>query len=206
MKAISTFGIMAALALLTACSSTTNVYDYYLKNEVETHKSGEIAASKSKLLLRLQESPNKAQVELVAFKTNDIKYLVFGSHKVAKAFYINDSLYNFDVTDLYSRVRGDDFIRQMGDLSVFFTHIPAANIEAFLVAWPNVQSQYTTQIPKDKETIYVDYALAGDVILSFEKNSATQKLTECTVWIGKRKHYISSANLLKAFNDFKTFN
>ena len=206
MKAISTFGFIAALALLTACSSTTNVYDYYIKNAIEKHKTGEIATSKSKLLLRLNESPNKAQVELVAFKKDTLKVLVFGSHKVAKSFYINDSLYSFDVTDLYNRVRGDDFIRQMGDLSVFFTHIPASNVDAFLAAWPNVQSQYTTQIPKEKETLYVDYTLANDVILSFEKKSATQKLTECTIWIGKRKHHVSTINLLKAFNDFKTFN
>ena len=50
MKAISKFGIIAIAALLSACSSTTNVYDYYLKNVIEKHEAGKSATSKSKLL------------------------------------------------------------------------------------------------------------------------------------------------------------
>jgi len=206
MKAFLKFGIIASAALLTACFSTTNVYDYYLKNVVETHQTGKSATSKSKLLLRGFESTNKAQVELIAFKTGTEKYLVLGSHKVAKAFYIHDSLYHFDVTDLYSRVRGDDFIRQMGDLTVFFTHIPAANAEAFLTALSNLKTDYAALKPGKDEVAYVDYALAGDVVLTFEKQSTTQQMKDCIIWIGKRKHVISVADLTKALDELKAFN
>lgn len=206
MKAFLKFGIIASAALLTACSSTTNVYDYYLKNVVETHQTGKSATSKSKLLLRGFEGTNKAQVELIAFKTDSMKYLVLGSHKVAKAFYIHDSLYHFDVTDLYSRVRGDDFIRQMGDLTVFFTHIPAATTEAFLNALPNIKNDYNALKPGKNEVAYVDYALASDVVLTFEKRSATEQMKDCIIWIGKRKHEVSVADLTKALNELKSFN
>lgn len=206
MKAFLKFGIIASAALLTACSSTTNVYDYYLKNVVETHQTGKSATSKSKLLLRGFEGTNKAQVELIAYKTGTEKYLVLGSHKVAKAFYIHDSLYHFDVTDLYSRVRGDDFIRQMGDLTVFFTHIPAANADAFLTALPNLKTDYAALQPGKGEVAYVDYALAGDVVLTFEKHSATQQMKDCIIWIGKRKHEISVNELTKALTELKAFN
>ena len=206
MKAISKFGIIAAATILTACSSTTNVYDYYLKNVVETHQTGKSATSKSKLLLRGYEGTNKAQVELIAFKTDTSKYLVLGSHKVAKAFYIHDSLYHFDVADLYSRVRGDDFIRQMGDLSVFFTHIPAANAEALLTALPGLKNDYNALKPANGEVAYVDYTLASDVVLSMEKTSATQQVRNCNIWIGKRKHAITIDELTKALTALKAFN
>jgi hypothetical protein len=206
MKAISKFGIIAAAAVLTACSSTTNVYDYYLKNVIETHQTGKSSTSKSKLLLRGYEGTNKAQVDLIAFKTDTEKYLVLGSHKVAKAFYIHDSLYHFDVADLYSRVRGDDFIRQMGDLSVFFTHIPAANIENLLTAIPNLKNEYNALKPANGEVAYLDYTLASDVFVSFEKRSLNEQFRSCNIWIGKRKHTISVEDLIKAFTDFKAFN
>lgn len=206
MKAFLKFGIIVSAALLTACSSTTNVYDYYLKNVVETHQTGKSATSKSKLLLRGFESTNKAQVELIAFKTGTEKYLVLGSHKVAKAFYIHDSLYHFDVADLYSRVRGDDFIRQMGDLSVFFTHIPAANAEALLAALPNLKIDYAALQPAKGEVAYLDYALASDVVLSFEKRTLTDQFRVCNIWIGKRKHTIWVDELTKALEDLKAFN
>jgi len=206
MKAISKFGIIAIAAFLSACSSTTNVYDYYLKNVIAKHEAGKSATSKSKLLLRGFESTNKAQVEFIAYKTDTSKYLVLGSHKVAKSFYIQDSLYHFDVSDLYSRVRGDDFIRQMGDLNIFFTHIPAAKAVAFLSVWPTLKNDYNALKPTAGEIAYLDYAISTDVVLSFEKKSLTQQPTNCNIWIGKRKHTVSITELTKALTALNAFN
>lgn len=199
--AILTFTVLASCS-----SSVTNVYDYYLKNEVEAHKAGQNSTSKSKLLLRVNERTNKAQIELVAFKRDSVKYLVIGSHKVAKSFYIHDSLYSFDVNDLYSRVRGDDFIRQMGDLSIFFTHIPAGRAAMLADAMSGLKAQYASARPGTGEVVYIDYTIAADIIFSLEKRTATEKPVECTIWVGKRKHVIATADLEKALNDLKMFN
>jgi len=206
MKTISKFGIIAVVAQLSACSSTTNVYDYYLKNVLEKHEAGKSATSKSKLLLRSFESTNKAQVEFIAFKTDTEKYLVLGSHKVSKSFYIKDSLFQFDINDLYSRVRGGDFIRQMGDLNIFFTHIPAAKALAFLSVWPSFKNDYNALKPAFGEVAYLDYAIVTDVVLSFEKKSITQQPNNCNIWIGKRKHTVSMVDLTKALTALKAFN
>jgi hypothetical protein len=206
MKTISKFGIIAVAALLSACSSTSNVYDYYLKNVIEKHEAGKSATSKSKLLLRGFENTNKAQVEFIAFKTDTSKYLVLGSHKVVKSFYIQDSLYHFDVADLYSRVRGDDFIRQLGDLNIFFTHIPAANAVSFLSVWPILKNEYNVLKPTAGEVAYLDYAITTDVVLSFEKKSLTQQPKDCNIWIGKRKHTVSIVELIKVLTALKAFN
>lgn len=198
---------LLSIAFLASCSSSvTNVYDYYLKNAVETHTTGANSTSKSKLLLRVNERTNKAQVELIAFKTDSIKYLVIGSHKVSKSFYIHDSLYAFDVNDLYSRVRGDDFIRQMGDLSVFFTHVPAGNAAMLSDALSGLKSKYASASVGKDEVVYVDYTIAPDVIFSLEKRAASDKPDECVIWVGKRKHIIATADLQKALNDLRMFN
>lgn len=206
MKVIFRSIAFLAIASLASCSnSVTNVYDYYVKNVVEQHKVGENSTSKSRLLLRANESTSKAQVELVAFERDSMKYLVIGSHKVAKAFYIHDSLYHFDVSDLYSRVRGDDFIRQMGDLSIFFTHIPAGNAAMLADALPGLKAKYATLSPQKGEVMYVDYTIAGDVIFSFEKRAVSDKPDECVLWVGKRKHVLKTADLEAALNELKMF-
>lgn len=205
MKGFFKAALVVAVATLTACSSTTNVYDYYLKNVMDRHQVGEQSASKSKLLLRDFERVNKAQVELVAYKSDSSRYLVIGSHKVAKAFYLHDSLYHFDVADLYSRVRGDDFIRQMGDLSIYFTHIPAEQALTFLEALPQLKTKYASLKPVSGVTEYVDFTIASDVVVSFCKTSPTQQPNECVLWVGKRKHELSLQDLVNALNQLKTF-
>jgi len=198
--------VAAVLLLLTSCgSSVTNVYDYYITNEVVAHKPNETTISKRKMLYRDVESVNKSQLELIAFRQDSNSFLVIGSHKVSKAFYIHDSLYHFDVTDLYSRVRGNDFIRQMGDLSIYFTHIPATRCNEFLANWENMKKQYAAASVSGDAVTQVDFYFAHHVYVSFEKSRPGQQPNHCNVWVGKRKHEISTNDLIKALNELKSF-
>ena len=82
------FFSLGILFLLSSCgSSVTNVWDYYVTNEVIVHTPGENSIYKKKLLLRYQERVNKSQLELIAVKQDSAAFLVIGSHKVAKSFY-----------------------------------------------------------------------------------------------------------------------
>jgi hypothetical protein len=198
--------VAAVLLLLTSCgSSITNVYDYYITNEVVEHKTNEATISKRKMLFREVESVNKSQLEFIAFKQDSDVYLVIGSHKVSKAFYLHDSLYHFDVTDLYSRVRGNDFIRQMGDLSIYFTHIPLAKCNEFLAKWEATKKQYAAASVSDDAITQVDFYFAHHVYVSFEKTRQGQQPNNCNVWVGKRKHEISTNDLIKALTELKNF-
>jgi hypothetical protein len=198
--------LLLASSLLSSCgSSTTNVWDYYVVNEVIKHKEGETAVSQKKLLHRQKESPSKAQLEMIVVKQDDKAYLVLGSHKIAKSFYINDSLYTFSVTDIYSRVRGNDFIRQMGDLSIYFTHVPATKVVDFLNGLDNIKKQYADmQVPKGA-TGQVDFYLSHNVYVSMEKKQAGQTPSKCILHVGKRRHYISLKELTGIFNQVKAF-
>ncbi|MES2559881.1 MAG: hypothetical protein V4590_09090, partial [Bacteroidota bacterium] len=200
-----TVGILFAI---TSCgSSVTNVWDYYVTNEVVKHKSGENTIFKKKLLLREQESVNKSQLEIIAVKQDSDAYLVIGSHKVAKSFMIKDSVYAFDVTDLYSRVRGNDFIRQMGDLNIYFTHVPVAKVNEFLANFELLKKQYADATVAKDATTQIDFYLAYNVFVSFEKHKAGQQLpSSCTIWAGKRKHQIGTKRLLDALTEVKNFN
>lgn len=204
-KVLFSLGI---LFLLSSCgSSVTNVWDYYVTNEVIVHKSGENSVYKKKLLLREQERVNKSQLELIAVKQDSNAFLVIGSHKVAKSFMIKDSVYAFDVTDLYSRVRGSDFIRQMGDLNIYFTHVPAVKVNEFLANYELLKKQYADASVSKGATTQVDFYLAYNVFVSFEKTKAGQSLpSSCTLWAGKRKHELSTKDLLKVLNEVKDFN
>lgn len=204
---IALWSMMATVLLLGSCSmSVTNVWDYYVKNHVEHHKAGQSSMSKSKVLYRKQESPNKAQLELIAYKSDSMKCLVIGSHKIAKAFIIYDTLYHFDVNDLYSSVRGNDFIRQMGDLSIYFTHISASDCDALQKGIDGLRAKFGQAMLTAGATSYMDYAVSPEVFVSAEKTSASQQLKEVTLWVGKRKHKMDADDLVKALQDFKSFN
>ena len=201
--------VVSAITLLSACSqSVTNVYDYYIQNNVEQHDPGVVSASRTKLLYRDQELGSKAQLELIAFKNDRMKCLVVGSHKIAKAFYIHDTQYYIDVKDLYSNVRGNDFIRQLGDLSIFFTNIPSAQCDTFLVNVVKLKADYMKATPADGASANFDLSISSDVFVSLEKKSPTQSFesASATLWVGKRKHNIKLEELVKVMQNLKSFN
>ncbi len=206
---IKYIGIFIIVSLLNSCSqSVTNVWDYYTKNNVEQHHAGSFSTSKTKLLYRHQESVNKAQLELIAYKSDTLKYLIIGSHKIAKAFFIYDSIYYFDVNDLYSNVRGNDFIRQLGDLSIFFTHIPANKCEAFLANIDKLKSDFMKGATPEGTVLYFDYNITDDVFVSIEKRNYLEQIENANtyLWVNKRKHIIKLDELVKAMQDFRLFN
>jgi hypothetical protein len=201
--------VACVLLILGSCGSTssvTNVWDYYIKNNLDTHIAGKTIQSKSRILFRHQESPSKSQLEFIAYKNDSAKSFVIGSHKIAKAFVLYDSLYHFDVNDIYSHVRGNDFIRQMGDLSIYFTYIKSDEAELLLKNFESLRTKYNQLTPSQGTSSYIDYTISKDVFISLEKTNIKQQLKEVTLWVGKRKHSIDADDLVKALQDFKSFN
>ena len=115
-------------------------------------------------------------------------------------------MYAFDVTDLYSRVRGNDFIRQMCDLNIHFTHIPVAKVNEFLANYELLKKQFADASVAKGASTNIDFYLDYNVFVSFEKTKAGQALpSHCTVWSGKRKHEIGTKDLLMVLNEVKNF-
>lgn len=199
--------LFCVASVFASCgNSITQVWDYYIKNGVEVHKQDAITITKSELLYRKSEKVSKAQLEFVAFKQDDAKYLVIGSHKVAKNFYIHDTLYAFDVVSLYNKVRGDDFIRQMGDLSIYFTHIPYENIQKYLENETMLLDTFSVNRPTKSETVYIDYQLSPTVYISLPKTGGAKRPSDMVLWVGHRKHEMSYSTFKKILNEVKEFN
>ncbi|MFI5221157.1 MAG: hypothetical protein ACHQK8_02440 [Bacteroidia bacterium] len=200
---------LVVILLLASCGeSVTNVYDYYIKNNIDRHEAGKILTGKSKLLYRHQEFSTKAQLELIAYNNGSTKCLVIGSHNVAKSFYIHDSIYYFNVNDLYSHVRGNDFIRQLGDLSIYFTYVSSQNCEAFMSNIDKLKSEYMKGMVMEKNLSHFDYAISDDVFVSIEKKNSAELLesAQTTLWVNRRKHVIKLDDLIKAMQEIKMYN
>jgi hypothetical protein len=207
LKYYSTIIAAAATLALTSCGSkVTKVWDYYVTNEVVVHKENQTAVSSRKLLFQKVEKVNKSQLDLVAVKQDSNAYLVIGSHKISKQFFIHDSLYSFDVADLYSRVRGEDFIRQMGDLSIYFTHVPKEKCNEFLATLDQMKKQYADAKVTKGSVTQIDFYFVHNVFVSLEKEKANQKPINCNIWVGRRKHEVAIKDLVKAFTELKNFN
>ena len=198
--------LLTIVSVLVSCGhSVTNVWDYYIKNNVEVHVQDSVTITKSQMLYRVGESVTKSQLEFIAFKQDTQKYLVIGSHKIAKTFWINDTVYAFDVKSLYSKVRGDDFIRQLGDLNIYFTHVPMENIEKFLNYLPIFKTTFKATRPVKNETVYIDYQLSPTVYISCPKSNNANNPSDVVLWVGKRKHLTNMSRIIDIMNDMRAF-
>ena len=197
--------LVSAVALITSCAGVTNVYDYYQTNVIDQHTKGETQSTSSKLLLRLNDGPSKAQFELIAYKSDTTKYLICGSHKMVKSVKQNGNTTSYDVADLITPINADGTPHK-GNLSIFFTHVPVADALAFLDALPGLKTQYLGLKPSKGQVMYVNYTLANDIVISFPKKSVNQQPVDCVVWVGKRKHQMPTGQLTWALNNLRTFN
>lgn len=205
MNVIQKFLFVGAVALITSCAGETNVYDYYQTNVIDQHTKGATQNTSSKLLLRINEGPSKAQFELIAYQSDSEKYLILGSHKMVKSVKQNGSTVSYDVDELNTPVHADGTPHK-GKLSIFFTHIPVADALSFLDALPALKTKYLALKPSKGQVMYVNYTLANDIVISFPKKSITQQPVDCVVWVGKRKHQLPVGQLTWALNNLRTFN
>ncbi len=197
----------AAVALLSSCGSSkiTNVWEYYVTNEVIQHQVDSTTLVKRKVLLTKQDEDNKSQFELIAVKQDSTVYLVIGSQKFAKTFNINDTQYVIDVVDVFPNMKKEE-MAQVGDLSIYFDKVPASKCIEFLDRLPEIRRQYTdAQVSEDAVT-QIDFYLTHDVFFSLEKTRMGEQPTKCYVWVGRRKHAVGTKELVAALNELKKFN
>lgn len=194
--------MVAALGFITSCASVnTNVSDYYLKNAVESLKSGESTQANTKTLLVSATKVNHAKFELIAYKKDSLnKYLVLGSVIESKAVSIQNNTYLIDIQSLYGKQK-EDGMEVKGDLGIYYTHVPASAIEKFLADYQGIKASYAAAKP-NKDVISFSYAVSNDVLFTFDKISPNQSIDDCTVWVGKSKHVVNTIDLIKALNDF----
>jgi hypothetical protein len=207
MKRIYYLASLSALALLSSCGSSkvTNVWEYYVTNEVVQHSVDSTTVSKRKLLLSMREDENKSQFELIAVKQDSSVFLVIGSQKLAKTFTINDSQYVIDVVDVYPGLKQEE-MAQIGDLSIYFEKVPASKCIEFLDKLPEIRKQYADAQVSDDAVTQIDFYFTSKIFVSLEKSHAGEQPSKCYVWVGKRKHAVSTKALVAALTELKSFN
>jgi len=198
--------IVLGLALVSCGHSVTNVWDVYAKNQVAKYTQDSMTVTKTELLYRTGEATDKAQFEFVAFKQDTQKYLIIGSHTFGKTFNIQESSYVFNVKSLISKAKDEDYIRQVGELNVYFTHVPYEAIDRFLNYLPNLRASYKENKPASGgQTLYIDYQLSPQVIVSFPKDGNNNNPSDVILWVGKRKHEMSMSRLIDIMNEMRDF-
>ncbi len=195
--------------LLSSCSSSsvTNVWDYYVTNEVVQHRPGETAVSYRKLLYQEVDKTGKSQLDMIMVKQDSTVTLVLGSYKMSALFVIKDSTYAFGLNDLYSRDKGDDLVGKAGDLTVFFTQIPASKCIEFLDSAESFKRQFTEAKVTNKATTHLDFYFSSNVFMSIDKDKQNDGVpSKCTLWVGRRKHILSIKEFARVLNEVKNFN
>ncbi len=199
--------IGVATMLLASCSrSVVNVYDYYVMNGIENRQDSAMASTSAcRVLYNKQQSTSLAQFELVAYKKDTLRYLIFGSYVLGKSAKINNQQYHFTVTDLYSGISDKEQAKQQGDLSVTFAHVDLARAAQLLNELPDLKARFNAAKPAKFETMRIEYNLSKEVLLSLEKNSIKDKPLVWQVWVNGRKNVISMFELEKALKSFVVY-
>lgn len=207
MKRIYYLFSFIALAFLSACGSSqvTNVWEYYVTNDVVKHQADSTTLSKRKLLLSMRDNENMSQFELIAVKQDSAVYMVIGSQKMAKTFIINDSQYVMDVVDVYPGIK-EETMAQVGDLTIYFDKVPASKCIEFLDKLPEIRKQYMDAPVSDDAITQIDFYFTDNVFISLEKKHVGEQPSTCSVWVGKRKHVVDTKQLVKALTALKSFN
>ncbi|TAE81343.1 MAG: hypothetical protein EAY81_09860 [Bacteroidetes bacterium] len=190
--------------LLTSCSnSIVQVYDYYILNGVEQRPDSAVASSSSsRLLFRDQESASKAQFELVAYKKDTLKYLIFGSHAIGKSAKINNEQYHFKITDVYSSISDKEDAKQLGDMSITFAHVDALTIQQLIDNLVELKARFAAAKVAKGEVVNIEYNLSKEVVLSWQKKYVSDRPGVCYIWVNNRKnsiHMVDFEQALKAF-------
>jgi hypothetical protein len=157
------------------------------------------------VLYNKQQSTSQSQFELIAYKKDTLRYLIFGSYVLGKSAQINNQQYHFTITDLYSGISDKEQAKQQGDLSITFAHVDLARASQLLNDIPDLRARFNAAKPAKSETMRIEYNLSKEVSLSLEKNSPKDKLLVWQVWVNGRKNEISLFELEKALKSFVVY-
>ncbi len=207
MKRFSFLTFLFAMTLLSSCGSqqVTNVWEYYVTNEVVQHTPDSTTLSKRMLLMSLREEKNKSQFELIAVKQDSTVFLVIGSQKLAKTFTINDSQYVIDVVDVYPGLKEEE-MAQIGDLSIYFDKVPVQKCNEFLDKLPEMRRQYADAQVSEGSITQIDFYFTHNIFLSLEKDRVGEQPNTCYVWVGRRKHQVNTRQFVEALTALRNFN
>lgn len=208
MKRFNFIFSLTALLLLSSCGSSqqvTNVWEYYVTNEVIQHNSESTSLVKRKLLMSTRDDKNRSQFELVAVKQDSTVSLIIGSQKFAKNFTINDSQYVIDVVDVFPDMEKEE-MAQVGDLYIYFEKVPASKCIEFLDKLPEMRRQYSEAQVTEGAVTQIDFYFTHNVFVSLEKDRAGEQPTNCYVWVGKRKHKVNTKAFVAALTELRSFN
>jgi hypothetical protein len=70
-----------------------------------------------------------------------------------------------------------------------------------------LKKQYADATVAKGASTEIDFYLSYNVFIGFEKTKAGQSLpSTCTLWAGKRKHELSTKDLIQVLTEVKNFN
>ncbi|MCC7533563.1 MAG: hypothetical protein IT246_06440 [Bacteroidia bacterium] len=199
--------ILAGMIMLVySCSTSVSISDYYQNNTIDKNNTNKTSVSKSIMLYKNSSSSSNSTLEMIAYKSDETKYLIIGSRKTAKELKNNEQSYQVGINEIYPKMKEEEEIRAYSDYSVYYTNLSADVAIALADSLPAIKSAYTTLTPGYGQTMYLNYNVSKDLRISIPKKSPTERPSKCILWVGGRKHTMSIDYLTTTLEKFRHFN
>ncbi|MCX6272983.1 MAG: hypothetical protein NTU44_17565 [Bacteroidetes bacterium] len=175
-------GIILSISF-SGCSHYKYITERYLKNTIETHKTGEYSNLKTIPVFSGMTVNKNAYLELTGYSLNETKGLVIGSERV----YL-----------IRSRSKDDKLVAA----ETTFIELTADQCKLIIDNYNTLENQITGDKRKGREEIYRDFTISNDLFISFHKGKGELRPIYLHLWIKGMNHKVDAKRFIKSLEKF----
>ena len=169
--------------IMIGCTPTRHITEKYIKNELQTHKTGNVGYLETRSLYKSDPSKSK-YIELTAYKEGEKKGLVIG----ADLYYAARQKYEGDNTVI---------------AEINYIELSIEECQDILDNYQTLMNYVSKNKPEKNYTIYADHTVNEDLFISFQKSKGTIDAEDYVyLWIRDGKWKISASTFIKKLNKF----
>ena len=168
---------------LVSCLEQHYLTEQYIKTNIENHKEGNTSAIRIYSLYQTTCFNGEAYIEFTAYKLNGAKGLVIGADK----YYLERHRYKGDITV---------------KTAVNYVQLTVSQCQSILDNYKGMQQRIKGEKPKTNEVAYEDFAVSGDVFISYSKSAVSYGNATINIWVKGEKFSVASASFTDMLTKF----
>ena len=178
--------LLISTALLSGCMQTRYITEQYIKSEIQQHKEGQFSSISTYSIHKGISLDGSSYIELTGYKQGDRKGLVIGSDK----YYTARKKFAEDKTII---------------IDYNYIELNISQCQGIIDNYKILQDKISKEKPKANEEIYHDYAVSGDLVISFKKSMGGSNVNYIDFWVKGHKFRLSTIKVIQKLKKFMNY-
>ncbi len=176
------FGIILA----NGCKTVRYDTERYIKNTIETHKSGEFSNVKILSLYNQTSMKDGTHLKMTAYKYDNQKGLIIAAFQ----YYLDRK-----------KTKDDGNV----NTNTAFIRLDTMQCRAILNNYSKLETRIKKDVPQLEEEIHEDFTVSDELFISFAKSKHGDVPNYLALWIKGEKYTLSTDALLNNLEDFMKY-